>query len=660
MKKFKLLTLLLTSVIVNTFAQKYSETFGSPTLEEVQQTIWPNDTIAEAAVIYDIGESCFIENTEDTGFDIHFTRSTKIKIITQAGVAYANIEIPLYHNDTEYEQVKNIEAYVYNCDNGLSKTRFNIDQVYQEEAEKNWSVKKFALPNVKPGSVIEYRYTVVTPFKFNLPDWIFQWRIPVRKSKYSAHIIPFYEYGFAFQGASKFDEQKSYIGPKEETFHGVKFKEMIHEYTLYNVKPFRDEEYITSINDYVKKIDFQLVKTTNLQGVSQSIIGSWEELAKEELKDPTFGKYINACEKFGTSLSFENPNDTLAIIKQAIQYIKTNYTWNQRYYFEARQTLKEFTTQKNGNSANINLMLVGILKSKGINANPVLISTRTNGRIKVDYPMMSAFNNVIAMVTINNKNLLLDACDPFCAFDNIPANCINEKGFVVNENKTNQWVYLNKNLKSDITHNINIKLDTENSTVESNISTLASYMDAAKLRKSLTDDSKLVKKQLYHELVVDSFDIVDLNNPDTKLKINATTSGDLESAGDQIIVHPFLGMTPTTNEFKAETRDYPIDLNYNYSRRFNSKITLPKGYKVNSLPSNFTLNDPLMSINITVAVQPDNTIIVGSYYIFNKTVYPTEDYKKLKNLYNLMISKLNAPIIIEPETGSQETATVSQ
>lgn len=660
MKKIQLLTLLLTSFIVNTFAQKYSETFGSPTLEEVQQTKWPNDTIAEAAVIYDIGESRFLTNSENTDFEIYFERSTKIKILTQAGVEYANIEIPLYHNDTEYETIKYIDAYVYNCDNGLSKTTLDFKQIYQEEINKNWSVKKFALPNVKPGSVIEYRYTVITPFKFNLPDWEFQWRIPVRKSKYIAHIVPFYEYGFVFQGASKFDEQKSTISPNEENFHGVKYKQMVHEYTLYNIKPFRDEEYITSINDYIKKIDFQLVKTTNLQGVSQSVIGSWEELAKEELKDPTFGKYINACEKLGTSLSFENPKDTLATIKQAIQYIKSNYTWNQSYFFEARKTLKEFTTQNTGNSANINLMLVGLLRSKGINANPVLISTRSHGTIKVNYPMMSAFNNVIVIVNVNNKNLLLDACDPFCAYDNIPADCINEKGFVVNENKTNQWVYLNKNLKSDITHNIDIKLDPENSTIESNISTLASYMDAAQLRKDLTDDSKVVKKQLYHELVVDSFDIVDLNNPDTKLKINATTSGDLESAGNQIIVHPFLGMTPTTNEFKAETRDYPVDLNYNYSRRFNSKITLPQGYKVSSLPSNFTLNDPLMSINMTVAVQPDNTIFVGSYFAFNKAIYQPEEYKKLKNLYNLMISKLNAPIIIEPETGSQETAAVSQ
>jgi len=660
MKRIKLLTLLLTSLVINTFAQNYSETFGSPTLEEVQQKKWPNDTIAEAAVIYDMGESTFLINREDTGFDIHFKRSTKIKIITQAGVDYANIEIPLYHKDEQYETVTNIEAYVYNCDNGLSKTPFNPSQVYQEELDKNVSVKKFALPNVKPGSVIEYRYTVVTPFIFNLPDWEFQWRIPVRKSKYIAHIVPFYEYGFAFQGASKFDEQKSYIGPKEESFRGVKFKEMIHEYTLNNVKPFRDEDYITSINDYIKKIDFQLVKFTDLQGVSQNVFSTWEELSKEELKDPTFGKYINTCEKFGTNLAFENPKDTLATIKQAIQYIKTNYTWNQRYYFEARQTLKEFTTQKNGNSANINLMLVGILKSKGINANPVLISTRSHGRIKVDYPMMSAFNNVIAMVTINNKTLLLDACDPFCAYDNIPADCINEKGFVVNENKTNQWVYLNKSQQSDITHNINIKLDTENSTIESNITTMASYMDAAALRKGLTDDSKSIKKQLYHELVVDSFDIVDLNNPDTKLKIKATTSADLESAGNQIIIHPFLNLTPSSNAFKAETRDYPVDLNYNYSRRYNTKITLPQGYKVSSMPSNFTLNDPLMSINISVAVQPDNTIILGSYYIFNKTIYPTEDYKKLKNLYNLMMSKLNAPIIIEPASSSQEIATVSQ
>ena len=51
---------------------------------------------------------------------------------------------------------------------------------------------------------------------------------------------------------------------------------------------------------------------------------------------------------------------------------------------------------KTGNVAEINLMLTAMLRYAGINANPVLVSTRSNGIAL--FPNRTAFNYVIAAV----------------------------------------------------------------------------------------------------------------------------------------------------------------------------------------------------------------------------------------------------------------------
>jgi hypothetical protein len=58
--------------------------------------------------------------------------------------------------------------------------------------------------------------------------------------------------------------------------------------------------------------------------------------------------------------------------------------------------VKKAYKDKTGNVAEINLMLTAMLRYAGLNANPVLVSTRSNG-IAI-FPNRTAFNYVIAAV----------------------------------------------------------------------------------------------------------------------------------------------------------------------------------------------------------------------------------------------------------------------
>ena len=69
---------------------------------------------------------------------------------------------------------------------------------------------------------------------------------------------------------------------------------------------------------------------------------------------------------------------------------------------------------KTGNSADINFMLLSLLRAEGISAVPVLVSPRDNGLVSIGTPTLSQFNHVIVKVTLDPQHhLLLDATESY-------------------------------------------------------------------------------------------------------------------------------------------------------------------------------------------------------------------------------------------------------
>ena len=72
--------------------------------------------------------------------------------------------------------------------------------IFKEEVDKNWEKMKFSMPNIKEGSVFEVEYTLTSDFVANLPDWKFQFAIPVVRSEYEVVIPEYYYYNQTHKG----------------------------------------------------------------------------------------------------------------------------------------------------------------------------------------------------------------------------------------------------------------------------------------------------------------------------------------------------------------------------------------------------------------------------------------------------------------------------
>jgi hypothetical protein len=624
--------------------------FGIVVKEEIEMKEYEKDKDAEAVVLFDLGKSSFV-NT-DNGFDVLFERRTRIKIFNKAGYKHADVAIWYYREGNIFEKVFDLEAVTYNFENGvLIKTPLDVKATYDEKVNEYWNIKKFAMPNVKEGSIIEFKYKIQSPYKFNLRDWNFQSSIPTIYSEYELRSIPFYTYTYIFQGASKFHKNTVAKDNVSRNFRSVTFNDMIYVFAMKDLAGFTDEEFITSKNDYLIKMDFQLASFHEIGGRKTDIVTTWPKLCDDLLKG-SYGKFLKGSEKAsGKIIDFsETAGKTeMEKIEYIVNAVKANFSWNNRFSRYPNKTINEFLKEKNGTSTNINLFLTGALRAAGINASPVLISTRSHGKIKVDYPFAHFFNSTIALAKLSNGMLLLDATDPNCPFNIIPVECINEKGLVVEKN-SGQWVELSSAVTSYVARSFEIKIDTKSDSLLCQMDIRSDGYDAINMRDEFGGNTEDVAKHFQTKGFIVSSPVVINNFADNmkvyNIKLNASTKP--ESFADKIYVPPFLMETLSENPFRQSSRSYPVDMVYSKNRIFTSTIVVPENYKIESLPRSSLVNNDLVAVELKVMLEEGVVRITGNY-AFKKAVYQPSEYARLKHHFNEIIRVFNEKVVLVRE-----------
>lgn len=631
-------------------AQDCEYEFGKVGLNDFEYTECPFDKGAEAVVVYDKGVSSFLDR--DGNFSVLFKRYVRIKILSDAGAGWANVEIPYYQSNNIYESVYELEAVSYNFENGVVKrTELEKTSCHSEKKNENWMIKKFAIPNVKAGTVIEYRYSIESQYVFNLRDWEFQWRIPVLYSEYVVNMIPFYQYSFLLQGATKFDKQTSVVSNDDRQYGSTKYQDYVHTYAMRNIPAFKDEEFITSSNDYIIKLDFQLSRIIFPSGYKKDIITTWPLLIKDMLQEESFGKYILKAEKLSTKIfdltKFANLNQQQKF-DSVINYVKKTYIWNKKERLYASKSLKQFQEDKFGNSADINLFTIGLLRGVGLAAQPVIISTRENGKIKHDYPFLDFFDNVLIKADIDSSIVLSDATDILIANNRIPVNCINDIGLIVQKDIV-EWVSLQASTMSRT--RTNLVLNLSKTQCLSSVSISASEYDGLYFRKRFGVDRKAILKHLSENdyNVQDSTLVIkNMENFSNPYSFRFVAETRPEVIGNKIYISPFLKEVIQTNPLKQQTRTYPIDINYAQQRIYVSTITIPEGYKIDFLPAKKTIKNAYYEMNYDL-MELNGVVNISFVYSFKIPVYEAGDYLMIKSFYNDIINKSNEKIVLVKE-----------
>ena len=157
-KLFILFTVLLLST--SSFSQKILPEFGKIDAADLQLKSCSFEPDASAMKIFDIQNIEF--NLGDYDAKLVTERRVRIKVFNQTGYKYASIRIP-YFKKSGYSKIKDLDGIIYNLDSTgkIIIQKLEKKDFFKEKAEENIRVLNFTFPNLKPGSVIEFRYKKV-------------------------------------------------------------------------------------------------------------------------------------------------------------------------------------------------------------------------------------------------------------------------------------------------------------------------------------------------------------------------------------------------------------------------------------------------------------------------------------------------------------------
>ncbi len=656
-------------LIIFSFAKAQKLELGKVTIAELEEKQNFNDPTAVATFLFKKGEVQYTYSQEKD-FEMTTEVKVKIKIYKKEGYEWANTMISYYVGGSSRESVSISDAVTYNLVNGkIEKSKLKSDGIFDEKINKYWNRKKIAMPNVKEGSVIEYSYTINSPRIGELKDWNFQHSIPVNYSEFKTYIPEYFIYkptqkGFLFPKVTVEKNQKSIsYNYREANQPGgtilnstsqekLNFEETQTTYLAFNLPAMKDEAFVNNIDNYTSIITHELSSIKFPNSPYKNYSTDWETVTKKIYEADDFGSELNKTGYFEDDIKIliagiSDRDEKIAII---FNFIKSKVKWNDFTGYSCNDGVKKAYKDGVGNVAEINLMLTAMLRFAGIDANPVILSTRSNGIAL--FPSLSAFNYVISAVEIENDLILLDATEKFAVPNILPNRDLNWLGRLIRINGTSSEVELMPKKLSGEYALLNYKLDPKGA-IEGNLRRQFTNHNALSFRKNFS----AVSKESYLENLenknnnIEINDYVRENETDFAKPIietfNFKDSKSFEIINDKIYISPLAFLTEKENPFKQEVREYPLDFGFPTNDQFIVNITIPDGYKVESMPKSVNLasGENVAAFKYLILNEDNNINIVASSSL-NEAIVPADFYDVIKDFYKQMIEKQNEKIVL--------------
>lgn len=672
----------LSGITVTAYGQAEPIKFGKPDPQDFEAKNFVADSAAEAVILCDYGRSHF--EMIDNDFKVIFDRVLRIKILKKSGYDWATLKVPLFKKDKQEEKLSNLKGYTYNMVNGqLAKDKLESSAVFTEKSGPNNSVRKFTLPNVRVGSVIEVSYTVSSDFLFNFQDWQFQHSIPVRWSEYRASIPEYFDYKMLMQGYEALTVQERTEGNGQfvvrsaggftntgSGFSGTSGRQAAsaeavtaqlnnYRWAIKDVPAFREEPFMTTAEDYVSRIDFELAGVHWPNEPYHSVAGSWEKINSSLLEDENFGTQLKRGgflkEKVAAIMAqHTNLAERVAAVHQLV---RQSVKHNGKNSFYATSTLRQAYDQHTGNAADVNLLLIALLRDAGLEANPVLLSTRDNGTVNQSLPLLSKFNYVVAHVMLPEKQeMLVDATEELLPCGTLPTRCLNGQGrLIMPKTQDSRWIDLQPTQRYVEYRKVDLKLD-EHGALTGNVHQEHGGYYAQHQREQLrTQGEKKYMEELAKGHENWNLGKYAFHQQDDLLKpLSLDYEFTVANAGADattLYLNPLREFDSAKNPFLHEDRRFPVNFGAAMEETTMLTITLPAGYVTEELSKQAIVDMPDNGGRFLYsATSLNGSVQIVSRMNLRKPVYSAAEYASLREFYTRMLAKHAEQIVVKKKS----------
>lgn len=622
------------------------------------------DSGASAVVIADIGNSVFEGNSKGW-FSISFKHYKRIKILDKTGFDAAKVEIPLYLEGEAEEKLTDLKAVTYNLENGkVVETKLDGASVFKDKLSKNLVEKKFTFPAVKEGSIIEYSYTVVSDFLYNLQPWAFQAEYPCLWSEYKVEIPEYFQYVTLNQGYMQMlRETGSYLTKFRVTIPGgadrnedVSLDGTVNttRWVLKNIPALREENYTSTVKNYISRVDFQLASYQFQGGMRHDYMGNWQLLGQKLMENDYFGSSLNKNNNWlddDLKNVLKGSSAKLEKAKKIFAFVRDNNTCTAHSGIYMQASLKDAYKKHSGNVADINLLLIAMLHHEGINADPLMLSTKTHGFTNEIYPLLDRFNYVICRAEIDGVQYYLDASSQYNGFNRLPPDCYNGHARVVTREAALPVYFESDSLKEQKTTIVFIS-NNEKGGMEGSYKSQLGYYESYKLREKLKGEIKDYLKNFKSgnsfDMTVSNAGIDSLKEPDMPAAVHYDFAFKPSAEDNILYLNPLMSEAYHENPFKSTDRRYPVEMAYAFDDTYILNMEIPAGYAVEEIPKSVKVafNEDEGMFEYLVQKSADN-IQLRTRIKLNKATFTPDDYNGLRDFFAFIVKKQNEQIVLK-------------
>ena len=629
--------------------------FGNPTKEELAMTTYDPDP--EAAAVKLCGTQDVYYDILKNNFVIVYEIKKRIKVLKPEGTDEANISIVYTNHEVvgkPQEEITNIKATAYNLENGqVVKTKMKSEQVFDDRVDKDHKIKKFTIPQVKVGTVLEYEYKLLSEYYYTVKDWYAQSAIPTLYTSYTLTIPEWFLFNIEQTGWEHLDNHQ-----KERDFkfsiHGNLLPCNATEYTFsgQQLPAIHPDRFVWCLSDYATKVRTELSQVAVPGAYVKTFALTWDDVIKQVKDDSDFGgrlKRKNPLQQEVSEAGIRSQTDAQEKLLSTIGLLHSRMRWNNRYdLFGSDHALRDGT----GSNADMNFLLIQMLKDVGIEAFPVLLRKRDSGRLPQTHPTLQSFNTFIVGVPLTEEKVVyVDASSVNSYLNVLPSDLLVDAAYAMRENDAEKWVNLqeiNKGRTSTFIEAVVAADGSVSGTAKSSHNQNAALVFCEDF-KSAKDSATYVKdiaEKNHIEIVKYQLQGHQGFQPEVIETTVFTKEG--ENNNGRIYLNPWLFPPMDESPFTDEERHLPVELPFVQTETIHVRLTLPEGYVIEEKPQNFALRmeDGGGMCRILCDTQDD---VFSMQYTFtlNKLYFSPEDYVGLKSFFDLVVQHLGEMLILK-------------
>lgn len=578
---------------------------------------------------------------------------------TLAAVSLLQAQEPDYRIGKVSEEELRMERYdrdpdavAYNLVDGkVVKTPLKKQYLFREQVGEEQWLLKFSVPEVREGTVIEYRYRMNSDFITYIPTIVVQHDIPTVRMKAAVEIPEYLRFNVNTKGYLSINMRENTIAGR---IAGTDVPYNVREITTEgrDIPALKKEPFVWNRNEFRSMIDFELSQIAMPFSDVQNFSLTWKDV-NEALAETDFNSNIrmgNPFKEETAAIVARNlaPRQTL---HELLRLVQSHMKWDGKYRLMSSSP-RNAADKGTGNSAEINSVLMAAVKDAGFDVVPLLLNPRSRGRLPLAHPSFDGISTFILRVTLDDgKFAYLDGTDPDSDVDLLPTELLVDRARIYGVDGNVGWCDISQLSPSSTVINMNLHFDSDLSLrgwITERFTNQSAMQYSSACTKAGSEEKYAEGLEESHHIRIDSLTINGRGS--ALLTQQYAMTRETEKAGDFIYldatVIPFLSENP----FRSAERSYPVEFDNADSYLIQGTIRLPEGYVVEELPRAVRLNAFNGDITCSYIVQAANGAIQFRMQFKQKRlIFQPGEYADLQAFYGAVVNMCNGKIVLRKQ-----------